>query len=352
MATVRKRGAKWQARIRIKGQAPVEKSFPNRADAEKWAKITESEMIRGMYIRRTEAERMTLEDALKDYASQITPKKRSADNEKYRIKLWKRDKLAKRSLASLQSVDFSRWRDERLKVATPATVRRELGLISHLFNVARREWSIAGIGNPIEGIKLPPERNARERIFYDDEEPLLLAALDPKPRNNKGQLSSGCRNIQLKQLVMLALETAMRRGELLSLRWENIRLKDRVAYLPMTKNGQSRAVPLSSKAIEILNGMTRKLYGCVFDSLTANSVRLGFTRAVKRARGTYIQAGGDDPRMLVNLHMHDLRHIAITRLAEKLPNIIELAAVSGHSDVRMLKRYYHPKAEELAKKLG
>ena len=154
------------------------------------------------------------------------------------------------------------------------------------------------------------------------------------------------------QLVMLALETAMRRGELLALRWENIRIKDRVAYLPMTKNGQSRNVPLSSKAIEVLNSMTRKLHGEVFDQLTANAVKLGFTRAVKRARKVYTEGGGDDPRMLTDFHFHDTRHVAITRLAEKLPNIIELAAVSGHADVRMLKRYYHPKAEELAKKLG
>ena len=352
MATIRKRKDKWQARVRIKGLTPAEKSFNNKSDAEKWAKITEAEMIRGVYIRRTEAERMTLGDALKDYEAQITPTKRSADIEKYRIKRWKGDKLAKKSLASLQSVDFAQWRDERLKTTSPATVRRELGLISHLFNIARREWSIAGISNPIEGIKLPAEQNSRERVFYDGEEALLLAALEPTSRKPNGQLSSGCRNTQLKQLVLLALETAMRRGELLALRWENVRLKDRVVYLPMTKNGQSRTVPLSSRAVEILNQMTRKLYGEVFDGMTANAVKLGFTRAVKRARAVYVQGGGDDPRMLTDLHMHDLRHIAITRLAEKLPNIIELAAVSGHSDVRMLKRYYHPKAEALALKLG
>lgn len=352
MATIRKRNNKWQARVRIKGLSPAEKSFNNKSDAEKWAKITEAEMIRGVFIRRTEAERMTLGDALKDYEAQITPTKRSADIEKYRIKRWKRDKLAKKSLASLQSVDFAQWRDERLKTTSPATVRRELGLISHLFNVARREWSIAGITNPIEGIKLPTERNARNRVFYDGEEALLLTALEPKPRKANGQLSSGCRNTQLKQLVMLALETAMRRGELLALRWENLRLKDRVAYLPMTKNGQSRTVPLTSRAVEILNEMPRKLYGEVFDQLTANAVKLGFTRAVKRAREAYVEGGGDDPRMLTDLHFHDARHVAITRLAEKLPNVIELAAVSGHSDVRVLGRYYHPKAEDLAKKIG
>ena len=98
--------------------------------------------------------------------------------------------------------------------------------------------------------------------------------------------------------------------------------------------------------------LPRKLYGEVFEGVTANAVKLAYMRAVKRARGAYVKAGGDDPRMLVDLHFHDLRHIAVTRLAEKLPNIVELAAVSGHTDVRMLKRYFHPKAEALALKLG
>ena len=86
--------------------------------------------------------------------------------------------------------------------------------------------------------------------------------------------------------------------------------------------------------------------------VTPNAVNIAFRRAVRRARATYVANGGTDKRMLTNLRFHDLRHVAITRLAEKLPNIIELAAVSGHSDVRMLKRYYHPKAESLALKLG
>lgn len=179
-----------------------------------------------------------------------------------------------------------------------------------------------------------------------------MAALERPERKANGQWGVGTENPLIKPFVVLALETAMRRGELLSLRWENIRLKDRVAFLPMTKNGQSRTVPLSTKAVEVFNGVTRKLYGTVFDELTANAVKLGFIRAVKRARQAYVESGGDDPRMLVDLRMHDLRHIAVTRLAERLPNIVELAAVSGHSDVRMLKRYYHPKAEDLALKLG
>lgn len=343
---------KWQARIRVKGIADESKSFATLRDAKAWTKITESEILRGVYMRQTVAQRMSLAEALVKYEKEVTPSKRGADQERYRIRSWKVEPLARKSLASLRGVDFASWRDKRLKDVKPATVRHDLEVISNLFNVARREWGMEGLVNPVEGIRLPTANNARSRVFYPGEEALLMAVLEPPARKASGQWGTGKENVLIKPFVLLALETAMRRGELLSLRWENVKLNDQIVYLPMTKNGQSRTVPLSKKAVEVLNGMTRKQYGSVFDGLTANAVKLGFIRAVKRARRAYVGEGGNDPRMLVDLRMHDLRHIAVTRLAERLPNIVELAAVSGHNDVRMLKRYYHPKAEILALKLG
>ncbi len=352
MASIRKRGDKWQARIRIKGQLPVEKSFLTRKDAEAWGKVMESEMIRGTFIKRTDAEQTTLDQALDRYKREISAKKRGATQEEMRIKAWKAHKLARKSLAALRSADFAKYRDDRLKVAAAATVRLELAIISNLFNVARKEWGFEGLANPIEAIRLPTAQNERNRLFYDGEEALLLASLEPgSGRGKDGKVTPGCRNTWLRSLVLLAIETGMRRGEILSLRWENIRLVDRVAHLPLTKNGNSRNVPLSSKAVEVLKALPRPLRGPVFN-VTPNAVKLGFIRAVERARSAYVEDGGEDDRVMVDLHFHDLRHIAVTRLAEKLPNIVELAAVSGHQDVRMLKRYYHPKAEDLARKLG
>ena len=138
-------------------------------------------------------------------------------------------------------------------------------------------------------------------------------------------------------LVMLALETAMRRGELLGLRWENIDLERQTAFLPMTKNGSIRTVPLPKKAVAILANLPRCTDGRVIQ-LTDMGMEAAFRKACARAE-------------IVNLHFHDLRHTATSRLAEKLPNVIELAAVTGHQTIQMLKRYYHPKAEALAKKL-
>lgn len=352
MASIRKRGDKWQARIRLKGQVPIEKSFLTRKDAEAWGKVTESEMIRGTYIKRTDAEQTTLAEALERYQREVSASKRGAIQEAMRIKAWTVNKLARKSLAALRSADFAKYRDDRLKVAAASTVRLELAIISNLFNVARKEWGYEGLINPIEAIRLPTAQNARDRLFNDGEEALLLASLEAgSGRGADGKVTPGCRNTWLKPLVLLALETAMRRGELLALRWENIRLGDQVAHLPITKNGSSRNVPLSTKAVSVLKTLTRPLRGPVFD-VTPNAVKLGFIRAVERARRAYVEAGGKDERVMVDLHFHDLRHIAVTRLAEKLPNIVELAAVSGHQDVRMLKRYYHPKAEDLARKLG
>jgi integrase len=344
---------KIQARVRVKGVADATRSFLNREDAEAWAKITEAEVIRGIYIRRTDAERMTLREALTRYQNQITPHKRGRLVENTRIEMWKRVPLAGKSLASIRPADFAEWRDKRLETASSGTVRRELGLISNLFNIALREWSITGISNPIESIRLPSESIPRDRIFLPGEESMLYAAMELGERHPDGRWTTNCRNIYLRELVSLALETGMRRGELLALRWENVRLEERVAHLPLTKAGTSRDVPLSSKAIQLLKTLdNRGIYGEVFVGISPNAVRLAFSRTVKRGRATYVANGGTDPRFLTNLRFHDLRHIAITRLADKLPNIIELAAVSGHSDVRMLKRYYHPKAEHLALKLG
>ena len=148
----------------------------------------------------------------------------------------------------------------------------------------------------------------------------------------------------------------MRRGELLALEWRHIDLESRVARLEDTKNGERRNVPLSTRAVAILRDLPRSLNGKVFP-ITDESLKKGFVRAVMRARNAYemeckergIEA---DPVFLTDLHFHDLRHEATSRIAERLSNILELSAVTGHKDLRMLKRYYHPRAEDLAKKLG
>jgi integrase len=139
-------------------------------------------------------------------------------------------------------------------------------------------------------------------------------------------------------LVKLALETAMRRGELLALEWRNIDLIRQTAYLPTSKSGKPRTVPLSSRAVALLAALPAADLSVVFP-ISAQTMEAAFKRARLRAN-------------VPNFRFHDLRHTATSRMADKLPNVIELAAVTGHQTIQMLKRYYHPNPEALAKKLG
>jgi integrase len=139
-------------------------------------------------------------------------------------------------------------------------------------------------------------------------------------------------------MVQLALETAMRQGELRRLRWEHIDLHRRTAHLPDTKNGEARTVPLSTSAVAVLRALPRALHGDLFPGVTTEAVKRSYMRAIRRAG-------------IEGLRFHDLRHEATTRLFEKGLNIMEVASITGHKDLRMLRRYTHQKAEDLARKL-
>jgi integrase len=130
----------------------------------------------------------------------------------------------------------------------------------------------------------------------------------------------------------------MRRGEILGIEWKHVDFEKCTVYLPLTKNGQSRVVPLSSRALQTLRSIPQTLETRVFP-ISIAAMEASFLGAVRRSN-------------LHGLHFHDLRHTAATRMASKLPNVIELAAVTGHTSLQMLKRYYHPNAVDLAKKLG
>lgn len=299
--------------------------------------MVESELDRGVFIDRNEAEKTTFHTILERYRDEVTPLKKGAQVEALRINALLRDHyLVANKMAALSSKLLATWRDERLKSVSGSTVNRELNIISSVINYARKDWGVH-IENPVALIRRPQNGKARERRLEPGEEERLLAALVPGESTN-GRFASGARNAFIKPLVLFALETAMRRGELLSLRWENIDLKKCVAHLPDTKNGEARNVPLSSRAKTVLEAMPRSIGGNVFPA-SEDALKKAFARACERAG-------------IENLHFHDLRHEGTSRLAEKLPNVIELAAVTGHKDLRMLKRYYHPRAEDLARKLG
>jgi integrase len=349
MAAIRKRGSKWQARVKRNGQT-LDKSFLTKADAQRWARTIEAEIERGAFRPHLRSSQLTLEAALSRYGQEITPQKRGAAIEQCRIRTLTKHPLAQKTLVSIRATDVAAYRDERRQAGRSAsTLAKELGLLSAVFKIAMAEWGMEGLTNPVVGVKKPRQPNGRERRLLPGEEQLLLQAfgeVDSHSGSHKAAM-----NPWVRPIVILAVESAMRRGEILSLRWENVDLAKRVVHLPMTKNGTSRDVPLSLRAVQTLQLLPRSITGVVFP-ISANALKLAFKRGLCRARRWYEQHEQNaDPKMFTNLRFHDLRREATSRLAG-IFEAHELARVTGHRDLRMLLTYYHPRAEELARKLG
>lgn len=208
-----------------------------------------------------------------------------------------------------------------------------------------RNWGVHVYINPVSQIRRPRENRARTRRLGREEEVRLLAELEPHPEDVARGYGAGgcrgCRNEFMRPIVVLAIETAMRRGEILSLQWSDVFLEDRYIRLHDTKNGEARDVPLSLRAFQTLAELLAKhrSSGCAVFPASAEALKQSFVRACERAG-------------ISDLRFHDLRHEATSRIAERLDNILELSSVTGHKTVQMLKRYYHPRASDLAKKLG
>ena len=369
MATFRKKGPhQWHAQIRRKGWPQQTRTFNTQLEAKTWATMIEREMDAGVFVSRSEAEATSFASALELYAKEVTSKKRSSASELSRIQAMQRHPLALRSLASIRGSDMATYRDKRLGDGLAAsTVRRELALISHVFTIARKEWRMESLTNPVELIRQPSVDDARKRrilsadVWMHKDGKLVYEHLDELE-----MIRRYSRSTELPKIMTFAVETAMRRSEITGLQSTNVNLDKRVALLPMTKNGSSRGVPLSSKAVEILNNLAERDDGRCFRS-RPDSVTKAFADAIADARNAYVEGLSlklkqkklsqdkidkrieDDP-FLMDLRFHDLRHEATSRLAEIFP-LHELTKITGHQDTRMLMRYYHPKTEELAKKL-
>lgn len=246
MASIRKRGDVWQARVRRYGYPDEVKSFPNKADAEAWARSIESEMDRSQYVSRTEAEHTTFGEVIQRYLNAVTVTKRGCKEETIRLSAILRHRITQLSMANLTPQVLADFRDERLLVCKANTVNRDLVVLSSIINHAKREWGI-NIQNPVAMIRKPTMPPGRDRVLSQLEEVTLLDVLAP----------IGRRNPIMQDLVIVAIETAMRRGELLGMRWDHVNLEHRTVFLPLTKNGQSRYVPLSSRAATTLQAMQR-----------------------------------------------------------------------------------------------
>ena len=350
MATIRQiPSGWWQGIIRKKGYSQLSKTFSTKRDCELWATDTEAKMNRGVFNDVSESEALTLREGLVRYLSEVTPHKKGFEAESYKIKAMLREKFVSKTFATFRQSDAASYRDSLAKDRLSAsTIRKNLSLLSHLFETANKEWSLH-CQNPIRLIAKPRVSNSRERRLSDIELKYLIAALTVTGAGKR-------QNNVVLGVVLLALETAMRQGEILSLQWSDIDLAERVALLGDTKNGDARGVPLSSAALKVLIGdsanVVKMRRGKVFKT-TASAIKQSFMRAVIRARKAYeadFDESARDDKVLVDLTFHDLRHEATSRLADVF-QMHELMKVTGHKDSRMLARYYHPRTSDLAKKL-
>ncbi|WP_421380225.1 integrase [Paraburkholderia sp. DD10] len=335
--------AMYQARIRIKGFPTLSRTFLTRAEAEAWVHEQEGLMRARRHAAKKEAERLriatecapeyhTLGDLMRRYLSAVTPHKRSAAQETLRLKGLLKHEIADCPLIGLNPQRVAEWRDARLQTVSGSTVKRDMTVLAHVLKIATDEWGESFAQNPFRLVRRPKESSPRNRRLNAGEEPALLAACDE------------ARAPYLRPVVELALETAMRQSEIVGLEWENINLAGRAALLPMTKNGTSRGVPLSSRAIEILEGtaasrdIAGNRIGFVFSGVTAEAVKRSFIRAVRRAK-------------LADLRFHDLRHEATSRFFERKLTVPEVARITGHKTWTMLERYTHLQLEDVARRL-
>jgi integrase len=352
MATIVKTpSGTWKAIIRMKGWPQVIKTLRLKKDVEDWARSTEDEMVRGVYVRRAKSGQTTVEDAIDRYLLEITPIKEESTREPEirRAGILKKY-LGKYSLAALTPEVIAKFRNDRLagadrkdKDGKPLprandTVRLEMALLGHMYTVACKEWGIGLPFNPVLSVRRPAPHPGRTRRLTPEEEERLFALIEKHS------------NPMLGWIAGIALETTMREGSVQKLRIAQVSLKRRTLFLPKTKNRDPQTVPLSRLATELfrraLNHPRRPpdTELIFFGEPGRDGIRRPY-QFLSIWRNIKIEAG------LRDLRFHDLRHEAISRLVEAGFSDLEVASISGHKDMKSLKRYTHLRNEKFVERL-
>jgi integrase len=334
MASFRKTATGWRAELFVKG-ARDSRCFDTKAEAQAWALKRETELrsIGSGQGSKTH----TVGDVLTEYRDKVSPTKRGERWEKLRLDLIGRKKIEGREfstfkLADLRPTHIAAWRDARVREVSGASVSREMSLLSHALDVARREWGWI-VHDPMKDVKRPESAPARDRLISQKEIESILLAL-----GYQEGLPVSLTSQRVAVAFLFAIETAMRSGEILGLTCHTVDLGRRVAHLPLTKNGAARNVPLSSRALELLRMLPAVEDGEPLFNLNDRSRDALFRKARDRAK-------------IKGLTFHDTRHEAITRLAKKLQPL-DLARVTGHTNLSELLTYYNETAEDIARRLN
>ncbi|MFV8526709.1 tyrosine-type recombinase/integrase [Ralstonia pseudosolanacearum] len=334
MASIQKVATGWRAQISVKGQRD-DRTFDTKSVAQEWAVRREAELrsIQGGQGSKTH----TVGDVLDEYQKSVSPTKRGSRWEILRLDLIGRKKIEGKPfreirLADLRPQHIAAWRDVRAREVAGSSVSREMSLLSHALEVARKEWGWL-VTDPMKDVRRPPDNPPRQRLVSDNEIERITLALgyqEGKPVVLPSQ--------RIAVAFLLAIETAMRSGEILGLTSSTVDYNRRVAHLPLTKNGGARDVPLSTRAVELLRMLPAVEVGDPLLGLSAASRDALFRKAKEKAG-------------IADLTFHDTRHEAITRLAKKLQPL-DLARMTGHTNLQELMTYYNESAENIAQRLG
>ena len=321
MASILKRNDKWFVRIRKHGQPSQSKTFTIKQDAQRWAVMIERQIDQGLVGCVDKS--VTLGDLLNRYLKEVTPHKKSRDKETWRIKALLKRSISGVGLPNLTSTIISNFKTLRL-VDGARTTRYDLALIRHCLEFARLEWGYYLPTNPVDIVAKPKLNKPRDRrVSADDIDRLMHTLRETKVT-------------YLKPLILIALETGLRQGELIKLLWKDVDLDSRLLKVRDTKNGEDRVIPLSNKSLSILESLPR-LDKAVFNA-SHSSLQNAWKRLIKRSG-------------LIDLHFHDLRHEAISRFIERGLTIPEAASISGHKALSMLLRYAHPNLDIVKQKV-
>ncbi len=318
MATFRKRNNLWQVQVRNRNYGSISKSFHRKPDAQKWALKQEALMQSGRWSKTKEPQCL-LSDLITKYRDEVTPSKRNHQREITRLNRLLTESIMQLRLSEVTPPKVAAFRDQRLP-AGPRATEYDLVLLRHAWNIANKEWGWALGPNPMEKIRFPKTNPARERRLMPGEFERL--------REAASEMSCW----YLWPVVELAIETAMRKGELLSLKWCNIDFEKSVALLPQTKNGAPRWVPFTERALEIVSSLEQTSE--VVFPVGPDALRHGWDRLCQRAE-------------IEGLRFHDLRHEAISRLFELNLTVPEVAFISGHKTPTQLFKYVHVDVQRL-----
>lgn len=319
---------RYRVQIKLKGFPAQSATFERKTDARKWAQQTESAMREGRHFKTIEAKRHTVGEMMDRYKKSILPTKGSHQpNQKIQLEWWK-IRIGDYTLADCTPALIAQCRDELLegktrlkKKRSPATVNRYLAALSHCFTIAMKEWGWID-DNPMRKVTKPKEPRGRVRFLSDDERGRLLKACKDSP------------NPLLYPIVVIALSTGARLGEILSIAWNQVDLNRGTITFYETKNKQIRVVPLVGHALEVVKEMNKvrridtDLLFSGNDHKKPIDIRHPWEVALKKAE-------------IKNYRFHDNRHSAASYLAMSGATLVEIAEILGHKTLQMVKRYAH-----------